>query len=294
MREIRTYGSEGGGAYQPSLPLYLVRETNRLRAVLKSYYPQALELVGDLDTPMACDLIERWPSLDKIVRSRPSTLRAFYTQHRSRSKELMEQRLEIARTAVALTRDPAMIESGSIQATGLVRVVRALLESIAEVDQTIAERYQAHAEHKLIDSFPGAGAVIGPRLIALLSSDRERFESHEDLQRMTGVAPVTSRSGGRDGTISVHRRLKRSKFIHQTIVEWAGHTLKSSQWAREYYATKEATGASRFKILRSLGYKWLRILYHCWKTRVLYNEQTHQEGLIRRRSPLAARLLPAA
>ena len=280
--------------YRRKLVGDLVRDTNRLRAVLKSYYPQALELVGDLDTPMACDLIERWPSLDKIMRSRPSTLRAFYTQHRSRSKELMEERLEIARTAVALTSDPAMIESGSIQATGLVRVVRALLESIAEVDQTIGERYQAHAEHKLIDSFPGAGAVIGPRLIALLSSDRERFGSHEDLQRMTGVAPVTSRSGGRDGTISVHRRLKRSKFIHQTIVEWAGHTLKSSQWAREYYATKEATGASRFKILRSLGYKWLRILYHCWKTRVLYNEQTHQEGLIRRRSPLAARLLPAA
>ena len=280
--------------YRRKLVGDLVRNTNRLRDVLKSYYPQGLELAGELDTPLACDLIERWPSLEKVRRARASTLRTFYVQHRSRSKELMERRLEIARTAVALTNDPAMIESGIIQATGLVRVVRALLESIAEVEQQIGDRYQAHSEHDLIDSFPGAGPAIGPRLIALLSSDRERFGSHEELQRMTGVAPVTSSSGGRNGTISVHRRLKRSKFLHQTIVEWAGHSLQSSQWAREYYATKVAAGMSRFMILRSLGYKWLRILYRCWKTRVLYNEQAHQDELIRRRSPLAGRLLPAA
>lgn len=271
----------------------LVRNTNRLRDVLKSYYPQALDLVADLDTVLACDLIERWPSLDSLQRARPSTLRTFYVQHRSRSKELMDNRLEIARSAVALTTDRAMIESGIIQVTGLVRVTRALLESIDEVEQQIADRYEAHSEYELIDSFPGAGRVIGPRLIALLTADRDRFGSPEELQRMTGVAPITVRSGGRRGTISVHRRIKRSKFLHQTIVEWAGHSLKSSLWAREYYVSKQATGMSRFKILRSLGYKWLRVLYHCWKTGVLYNEQLHVDELIRRRSPLAGRLLPA-
>jgi hypothetical protein len=44
--------------------------TNRLKAHLKSYYPQALHLVGDeLYTTLACDFLLRWPSLQEVTRS---------------------------------------------------------------------------------------------------------------------------------------------------------------------------------------------------------------------------------
>ena len=67
----------------------LVRQTNRLRANLKGYFPEALELVGELASVMSCDFLRQWPSLAELRRVREKRLRDFYTTHRSRSKELI-------------------------------------------------------------------------------------------------------------------------------------------------------------------------------------------------------------
>jgi transposase len=40
------------------------RLSNRLTALLKAYFPQALEWLPDLRTDLACDFLLRWPSLD--------------------------------------------------------------------------------------------------------------------------------------------------------------------------------------------------------------------------------------
>jgi hypothetical protein len=43
------------------------RLSNQLTAVLKRYYPQALVLVGfDVDTPLACDFLAKWPTLAAV------------------------------------------------------------------------------------------------------------------------------------------------------------------------------------------------------------------------------------
>lgn len=271
----------------------LGRTTNQLRSNLKMYFPQALKLAGDLDTTLACDFLDRWPTLTAVQRARTATLRTFYRTHRSRSAERIQQRVELVGQAVALTSDEAVVKSGTIKTRTLVRVIRGLLEAIQDVDSELAAVYEQHGEYDWVKSLPGVGAVLGPRLIALLGSDRSRFESAEEIQRFTGVAPVTSRSGGTHGTISVHRRVKRSKFLHQTIVEWAGCAVAQSEWANAYYQHRLSLGKRRFSILRALGFKLLRILFFCWKNKTHYNEKLHHESLIRHGSPLAAKLLAA-
>lgn len=267
-----------------------VRLVQQLGSNLKTYFPQALELAGELGTAMACDFLERWPTLERLQKSRSETVRKFYQQHGSRSEKLIQDRLDVIRTAVALTDDIAVMECGQIHTLSLVPLLRAQLQAIAMVEQELSVRYQSHPEWQLIDSFLGVGDAIGPRLIAILGSNRNRYEAAEELQRLTGIAPITSRSGGRDGTVSVHRRLKRSKFVHQTIIEWAGSAVLHSPWAGAYYQHHRERGRSRYVILRALGYKLLRILFHCWKERIPYNEAKHQETLKNRRSPIAARL----
>lgn len=268
----------------------MVRLVQQLGSNLKTYFPQALELAGELGTPMACDFLERWPSLPGLQRSREETIKKFYLQHRSRSEERIQARLDAIRSAVALTDDRAVVECGEIRTRSLVALLRAQLQAIAMVEQELAARYEQHPERKLIDSFPGLGNVLGPRIVAILGSDRSRFVSAEELQRFTGIAPITSRSGGRDGTVSVHRRMKRSKFLHQTVVEWAGSAVRYCPWAAAYYHGQIERGRSRYVVLRALGYKLLRILFHCWKLGIPYNEAKHQETLKIHRSPTAARL----
>lgn len=268
----------------------LVRQTNRLTANLKSYFPQAFELVGDLATPMSCDFLMHWPSLADVQRARPTTLRQFYRQHRSRSSERIEARIELVRTAVSLTDDEAVVQSGMTVTQSLVRVIAAMMESIDAIESRLKSIYLAHAEHELIDSFPGLGPILGARVVALLGSDRERFASDDELQRLTGVAPITKRTGGTHGQITVHRRLKRSKFLHQTIVEWAGHSIGKSVWARAFYDLKRAEGQGHWMALRALGYKWLRVLYRCWKQRMCYDERIYINALTTHGSPIVAHL----
>jgi transposase len=56
-----------------------VRLSNRLENALKSYFPQALQLVGEsLTTPMACAFLQKWPTLEAVQKAGAQRLRKFY------------------------------------------------------------------------------------------------------------------------------------------------------------------------------------------------------------------------
>jgi transposase len=51
--------------------------SHKLTAALKGYFPQALALMGTkVASPMACDFLQRWPSLGAIKKCRDHTLEA--------------------------------------------------------------------------------------------------------------------------------------------------------------------------------------------------------------------------
>src|ERR1700674_1668220 len=88
--------------------------TNRLTSLLKQYFPQALEWVGDLASLQACDFLARWPDLDTLQAARPSAVRNFYQAHRCRTPSVIEARLAAIKTAQPLTLDPAIVEPLSL------------------------------------------------------------------------------------------------------------------------------------------------------------------------------------
>lgn len=264
-----------------------VRMTNRLRANLKNYFPQALELTGELATPMACEFLRRWPTLSALKRARPQSVHEFYLRHGCRSRAKIIARLVLIRDAVALTTDPAMLDAGHLQTETLVMLLATLLDALVRVDAELERAYRAHPEHDLVDSFPGVGPVLGPRLIALLGSDRARFANADELQRFTAAAPITSRSGT---SLHVHRRYRRAKFPHQTVIEWAGLSCQASVWAKAFYDAQIAAGKNHWMAARALAYKWLRILWRCWQARTQYVDEHYTKALARHGSPLANKL----
>jgi hypothetical protein len=147
--------------------------TNRLQALLKSYFPQALELCGeDLWRPLALGFLRRWPSLQALRKARPETLRSFYYLHGSRSQKLIAQRLELIEKAVPLSEASALIESFTLRVRLVVRQLQALGPVVAEYDRQIAEVFAAHPDAPIFKSLPGAGPVLAPRLLAAMGSQR--------------------------------------------------------------------------------------------------------------------------
>jgi len=104
---------------------------------------------------------------------------------------------------------------------------------------------------------------------------------------IAGIAPVTEKSGT---GIWIHWRLARSKFLRQTFQEFAACSILQSDWARAFYDQLRKRGKSHHAALRALAFKWVRIIFRCWKTRTPYDETVYCNSLKLRRSPLAAEL----
>lgn len=265
-----------------------VKLTNALRSCLKSYYPLACEVAGDkLNEGLALDFLTRWPTFEKLKRSRLSTVRSFYTKGNSRYSNAIEKRLEAIRCAEPVTTDEVIVESFSMQALALVAQLRQLRQSIQEYDRRIMHTYASHDDAAIISSFPATGKVFGPRLIAALGTDRNRFGSAREVENYSGIAPVTERSGK---THWVHRRWKCSNFIRQSFHEWAGETTKHSLWARAFYVQAREKGMGHHQAVRALAYKWIRILYVCWKERRPYDEM-HYISMLKKRGSNLVKLI---
>jgi transposase len=164
-----------------------------------------------------------------------------------------------------------------------LKQLRALIESISELDSEIEKRCAKLKDYKLFSELPGAGKVLSSRLLAAFGERRERFPTAASMQKYAGVAPVTERSGKKEW---VHWRWACPKFLRQTFVEWAAQTIPRSFWAKTFYEQQKSRGASHNAAVRALAYKWIRILWRCWADGVAYNESRYLEALRKRHSPL--------
>jgi transposase len=269
--------------------------TNMLRDALKSYYPQALQLAGqDLFAPLACQFLLKWPALDRLQKARPETVRNFYYAQRCRRPDLIEARLAAITQMQPLSTDPALIEPAQIQVQMLARQLLQLGRALQQYDREIEQLFTRHRDAALWRSFPGAGPTLAPRLACAFGSERSRYPDARAIQQYSGIAPVTEKSGKNQHW--VHRRFGRPHFVHQTFFEYAGQSALQCPWAKLYLQEQIARGKSHSTAVRSLAFKWQRIMFVCWRDRRPYDENTYLAALKRRGSPLNAKLqepLPA-
>ena len=260
-------------------------QTNRLTGHLKIYFPQMLDWFERLDTELVCALLERWPKLEELQKVPPAKLRTFFHKHHCRDEELIERRIVAIRQAIPAIRDRAVIEANSTLVNVIVQLIRSLMEGIANLDEKVKEAAAAHPDFFIFDSLPGAGAALAPRLLAAFGSQRERYGSAQEMQSYSGIAPVTESSGKKQW---VHFRFACPKFLRQTFHEWAGHSIAYSVWARSYYQRLRSRGKGHHASVRALAFKWIRVVFRCWKDGVAYDESKYLASLARRGSPLSA------
>jgi transposase len=259
-------------------------QSNRLTSHLKIYFPQILDWF-ELDTELARGLLEHWPSLGELQKVPPPRLRAFFRKHHGRDHGGIEKQIHQAIPAI---RDRAVIQAKSTVVKVIARVLQTLTQGIRDLDRQIEEAASAHPDFFLFDSLPGAGAVMAPRLLAAFGSQRERFGSAREVQSFSGIAPVTERSGKMKW---VHFRWACPKFLRQSFHEWAGHSIAYSAWACAYYQQQRKRGKGHHAAVRALAFKWIRVVFRCWKDGVAYDENRYLATLAQRGSPLSAVLI---
>lgn len=259
--------------------------TNRLQARLKLYFPVVLALFRQrtkMHAPVVCELLLRWGNLAELQQADPTVLEAFFKLHHLHDKSIQEYLVKIT-AATPLCEDPAIIQSSQLCVQALARQLLEVGQAIAECEAKLEGAMQTHPDASLFTELPGAGDALAPRLLVAFGSDRERLHSADDLQAYSGVAPITKRSGKMQ---CVLRRWAGPKFLRQTFHEFASCSRTRSTWAGAYYQMQRARGKKHHAAVRALAFKWIRVLYACWKTSTPYNEFQYLQQLRQRQSPL--------
>ncbi len=256
-----------------------------LSACLKEYFPQAIEVLsGNLATRLACDFLKKWPAFEAFQQAKDSTLKRFFYGHNVRSPQIIEKVLKIAQSAQALTTDPAIVESGSRLAQTYAQLISTLNPVIEQYEERIQKLFSQHPEAYLFNRLPGAGPAMAPRLLAFFGTDRSRYATANNAQSFCGIAPVTKSSGK---SKAVYMRRACPKFDRQTFHEFARLSVVKCQWARNYVEYYTDKGKKYATIIRALAFKWIRILFCCWKNQTPYNEEKYLAALAKRGSIFA-------
>lgn len=261
------------------------RYSNRLTSWLKMYFPQMLVWMKDIDSPLSCALLLRWPTLEQLQCAGEKTLRTFFQEHNRRGASRIKELLAAIAVAKPAVSDAALRETGPRITTVLVQAMELLRAQITGFDRQIAQVVAAHPERELFENLPGAGRALLPRLIVAFGANRKRWSGAAALQSFSGIAPVTESSGA---SRRVHFRWACPQFVRQSFHEFAAHSIAGSGWARAYYEHKIAGGKRHHAAVRALAFKWIRILYRCWKDRTPYEESRYVQALQRHGSLLVS------
>ena len=195
------------------------RQSNRLTAELKMYFPQVLGWFSDAERTQACAVAPGGRFSKPLAYAAGGTACApgdgapfavcgpnGLHQHNCRSKERIEQRLEELRQAVAVTTDQA-VEPTVIMVRALVECMASLSKSIKEFEDKIEEVMAVHPEAKLphrpetgFRSLPAAG----PALAQL--SQLERLANQNRFVFSTGLPKVCTTFSVEAGALRTGRR----------------------------------------------------------------------------------------
>jgi transposase len=252
---------------------------NQLTGRLKLYFPQILRWFPSSDSMLMWQFLEHWPNLQSAQKASRQKLKTFLTRDARSCLADVDGFILQVREAIPATKDGAVVASASLFVQELVCQLHVLRNTIQKYEKQIEAIVQQHPDFPIVSSFPGIGKALAPRLIAALGTQRERFPHARSLQSYSGIAPVREASGRREW---VHARWACPKFIKQTFQEWAQHSMARCAWARAHYDVQRARGKGHQASIRSIAFKWIRILVRCWQDHTPYDESRYLHSLRRR------------
>ena len=244
------------------------RLANRVREQLWRYYPQALAISDDLAADWFLELWAAVPTPARAARIRESTLETILKRHRIRRIAAAEA-LRILRQ-LALTVAPGTAEAAGAHirsvAERLKLVNRQLREAHRRLDGLCAKLAEGDREKPpgqeyeqrdvtILRSLPGVGRIVLATLLAEASEPLRRRDYHA-LRTLSGVAPVTKRSGKRCVVVmrqACHMRL-RSAVYH-----WARVAIQHDELSRRRYSALRQRGHSHGRALRSVADRLLAV-----------------------------------
>ena len=239
------------------------RLVNRVRQQLWRYYPQLLKVEGDLTRAWVRELWSLAPTPAKARRIRVKTIAGLLKRHRVRriDAETVLKRLREPAVAVAAGTTEAAVAHLEVVFSQLAVVTGQLARAYREIDRLTAALarsaaspdeapgMQGQRDVEILSSLPGVGRIVLATLLAE-AHDPLRRRDYQALRCLSGVAPVTKRSGK---SMIVVRRLAAHNRLQDAVYHWASVAIQHDAVSKAKYAALRARGHRHARALRSVA-----------------------------------------
>jgi transposase len=253
-----------------------VRLGNRIRQQLWRYYPQLLELAEDVAAEWVLELWALAPTPAKAARLREATLAHLLRRHRIRRLDaagVLAVLRQPAITVAAGVTEAAVLHLRSLVArlrlanTEFRQAERKLDELCAGLSRDAAAAAHGPCDAAILRSLPGVGTVTLATLLTEAGEPLARRD-HAALRTLSGVAPVTKRSGK---TCIVVMRYAAQVRLRQAVFHWARVAVVHDPESRSRYEALRARGRSYGRALRGVADRLLGVACVLLRRQVLFD-----------------------
>jgi len=254
-----------------------VRLGNRLRQQLWRYYPQFLELVDDMAAEWLLELWAMAPTPARVMRLRPAAIVRLLKRHRIR-------RFDAATLLTILRKSTIPVAAGVTEAAvlhirSLIARMQLINQEVRTAEKKLDELLQTQIEDAgggqdrepsdaaILTSLPGIGRITLAILLAEASDPLKR-RNYAALRTLSGVAPVTKRSGK---SYIVSMRYAAHPRLRNAVFYWMRAAVQNDPEIRHRYEALRMRGHSYGRALRGVADRLLELACVLLRRRELFD-----------------------
>jgi transposase len=245
---------------------------NRLRCLLEQFWPGAAAVFADVDSTIALDFLDRYPTPSSASSLGEKRMAAFMGRHAYCGRRSAAELLTRLRAAPVGVSGELEAEAKGECVRALVAVLRPLVVQVQTLTAAVEHAVEAHQDGHVVTSLFRSGRVCAAQILSELGDDRVRFASAEHLAAEAGVAPITRESGKHR---AVGFRWACNKRLRSALTCLADSSRKTFPWAARTYQRARDRGCDHPHACRIVARAWCRVLWSCWQKRESYDPSKH-------------------
>ena len=244
------------------------RHVNKLHFVVRQYFPLQEALFSKFSGTVHLKMFMKYPTFSKLKAATDNEIKQFLINNKYRRSILIDKVIDKIRKYNQLI-SPDVEYAYQFEAECLCKIIQVLNDDLKCIEKEMKDLTDSHDLGKYFLSLPGAGKILGSKLLALFGDNENRFDNYNGVQCLFGTAPKNYQSG------PYHKVIMRkacNKSARAILFTFAFSSLRFSKWAREYYDKQRSKGKTHSVAVRALSNKWVKIIYKIWKDKIFYEE----------------------
>jgi transposase len=248
---------------------------NQLRSELERFWPGAIRIFFEIDSPIALAFLARYPSPLDARALGHRRLAAFLARQHYCGGRNPDQLLARLRGAPCGRAGAVETHARRQVVLALVATLRALVDRIAELTRAIGDAVRAHPDGPIFLSFfrNPESVICAAILLAEIGDCRARYPTRDALAANGGQAAIAIESGKRKHAGFRRACNQRLRYALNTLADSTRHW---HPWAADRYARARARGHDHARAIRTLGRAWSRVLWRCWQDHTPYDPARHR------------------